>query len=79
MFEAPDDGQKIMVPRRQLFNIEHEVQHLERALEEMIDELPSRFRKQLRQLSQEADKIGHDFEDIKGLHWDPPNYKPETD
>jgi len=79
MFEGAEDGHKIMVSRRQLFNIEHEVQHLERALEEMIDELPSRFRKQLRQLSQEADKISHEFEDIKGLHWNPPSDKPETD
>ncbi len=79
MFEDADKGQQIMVSRSQLFTIEHEVQQLEHDLGGMIDELPSKFRKQLRGPSQEADKISHDFENIKGLHWVPPKVKPETD
>ena len=72
-----DEPKKISVPCRVLFQLEHEAEDLEHALENMVEEVPSKFRKQLRKLSQEADHIRDELEHIKGLHWNPDcRYEP---
>ena len=59
----------IDVPRRTLYQLEKEAAHVTNELEKLIDTLPSKFRKQVRRLSQETDHMYEDISHIKGLHW----------
>lgn len=73
-------SKKVQVLCKILFQVEREAEHLEHELEEMVDEVPSKFRKHLRELISEADHIRGMIGDIKGLHWRPdPGYEGPFD
>lgn len=58
----------ITVPRQTLYQLERETAHVTNELEGLIDQLPSKFRKQVRGLTQEAAHIHEDIRHIKGLY-----------
>ncbi len=75
-----DEAKKVEVLCKTLFQLEREAQHLEHELEDMVDEVPSKFRKHLRELITEADHIRDMIGNIKGLHWRPdPGYEGPFD
>ncbi len=59
----------IAVPRRTLYQLEKEAAHITNELEKLLESVPSKFRKQVRRLSQETDHMYEDINHIKGLHW----------
>ncbi len=59
----------IDVPRGTLYKLEREAAHVTSSLEELVDQLPSKFRKQVRGLSQESADIYKVINRIRGLHW----------
>ncbi len=61
--------ESVDVPRRTLYQVEREIAHVANELEKLIDKLPSKFRKQVRGLSQETAHAYEDISNIKGLHW----------
>jgi len=67
-----EPARQVRVPCKELYKVEQELEHLKKELKELIDRVPSKFRKQVRTLSEEANHIQHDVESIKGLHWAPP-------
>lgn len=70
----------IDVPRSTLCLLEKEATHVTNELERLIDTLPSKFRKQVRKLSVEANHVRYEIENIKGFHWRPdPNYEGSFD
>ena len=80
MLGANPEPRGIMVLRAKLYDIEREAEDIKKVLDEMIDEVPSKFRKQLRELSREAKHIHDQVEGTKGLHWKPdPSYEGPFD
>ncbi len=70
----------ITVLRAKLYTIEREAEDISNGLDQLIEEVPSKFRKQLRDLSREARHIHDEVEETKGLHWRPdPNYEGPFD
>ena len=59
----------IDVPRTTLYQLEKEAAHVTKELEKLIDQLPSKFRKQVRGISRETEHMYEDISHIKGLHW----------
>lgn len=80
MSGANSEPSRIMVLRAKLYNIEREAEDIKKGLDQLIDVVPSKFRKQLRELSREAKHIYDQVEETKGLHWKPdPNYEGPFD
>ena len=75
-----EEVRKVNVPWKTLYQLECEAKHLEHELEDMVDQVPSKYRKHLRELIEEADRIRNKIENIQGLHWRPhPGYEGPVD
>lgn len=65
------EARQVKVPCTDLFKVERDLDSLTEELENLVDRVPSRYRKELRSLSEDAGSIRDEVESIDGLHWKP--------
>ena len=69
------DPKEVAVLCAKLYRLEREAEDIRKGLDQLIGEVPNKFRKQLQRLSQEASHIHDEIEGTAGLHWKPaPGY-----
>lgn len=65
------EARQVKVPCTELLKVEQNLENLTEELEHLVDRVPSRYRRQVRSLIDEAGSIREEVENIDGLHWKP--------